>query len=192
LKKLVFPLVFITLGLVLAFSAMPAHASNATLNLINCGGIGGSWTSSTNTCELNSPLFPYSSTFLLTQTLQIPSGTTLTIDSSNSLDVFYGIINDGTINNYGVTSNTGVTGITLEGVNLDNSGVLNNYGDIYLQVLTLGTCVQSSANCYPTLRLLHLRRRELRQRRTGHQRARRFFHRLGNDHPHSACHRLRG
>jgi hypothetical protein len=75
----------------------------------------------------------------------------LTVDSGNSLDVFNGLINDGTINNYGVTTNTGVTGITLEGVNLDNYGVLNNHGFIYLQTLTLGTCVQSGSNCTPTL-----------------------------------------
>src|SRR5271170_3068003 len=145
MKKSVFPLVFIILGLALAFSAMPAHAGISTtpLNLGSCGFIlFGSWNSNTNTCELNN-VGGYSSTLLLTEALQIPSGTTLTIDSGNSLDAFYGIVNNGTINNYGVTSNVGVTGITLEGFDLYNSGVLNNYGDIYLQVLTLGTCVQS-------------------------------------------------
>ena len=153
MKKLVFPLVFITLGLALAFFATPAHAGITTtpLNLGSCGFIlFGNWDINTNTCTLSGGA-GYSSTFLLTVALQIPSGTTLTVDGGNSLDAFWGIVNNGTINNYGVTSNTGVTGITLEGVNLYNSGVLNNYGDIYLQVLTLGTCVQSGANCYPTL-----------------------------------------
>ena len=153
MKKSALLFIFALSALMLAFSAAPAHAMATTpLNLGSCGFVLlGSWDTNTNTCTLNSAV-GYSSTLgFSSEALQIPSGTTLTIESGNSLDAFWGIVNNGTINNYGETSNEGVTGITLEGANLYNSGVLNNYGDIYLQTNTLGVCIQSGAFCYPTL-----------------------------------------
>ncbi|MDE1863244.1 MAG: HYR domain-containing protein [Thaumarchaeota archaeon] len=125
-KILILPLFSL---LVVALSVLPGEAHAATDEIKDqpsCQSVGGIWTSSNSTCAIASSLTTYD-TWQVDKgvTLQINSGTHLSVETAGTASANYGIYNSGgTINNYG---NVLVSGVYLTAF-YNYGGTVNNYG----------------------------------------------------------------
>ena len=134
LKKILLLPIFAVFISILVFLPPDAHAVSYELQVGDangaCEAIGGSWSSSTNTCNFSA-------------TLRLNNGDSLTVDSGVILANSGSIDNDGTITNAGTINNNSGGTITLDdatytgegdlitpGGIIDNKGELNNQGYI--------------------------------------------------------------